>query len=173
MDDLRYPVGKLQIPAEITPEIRQQWIGVMAETPARLRLAVAGLSDQQLDTPYRNGGWTVRQVVHHLPDSHLNSYIRFKWALTENNPTIKAYDEQGWAMLPDSKGPIEPSLEMLEALHRRWVSLLSAMSEADFARSLVHPESGPTNLNRLLAVYAWHGPHHVAHITELRKRMNW
>ncbi|RIH77669.1 putative metal-dependent hydrolase YfiT [Calidithermus terrae] len=174
MSDPRYPIGRFQAPPVITPEVREGWLQVLAQTPAHLRAAVEGLSEAQLDTPYREGGWTVRQVVHHVPDSHLNSYVRFKLALTEEAPAIKPYDEQAWARLADSRDtPVEVSLRLLEALHRRWVVLLRGLKEEDWQRSFVHPESGPTTLARALGLYAWHGSHHVAHITELRKRMGW
>jgi hypothetical protein len=135
---------------------------------------VAGLSPEQLDTPYRDGGWTVRQVVHHVPDSHMNAFIRTKLALTEVDPTIKPYDEKAWSVLADVRNtPIETSLVLLETLHERWNHLLRALSEADFSRTLVHPEHGPRTLDWLVALYAWHGAHHVAHITSLRERMDW
>jgi hypothetical protein len=137
-----------------------------------MRAAVASLSPEQLDTPYRPGGWTVRTVVHHVPDSHINSYVRFKLALTEDEPVIKPYDEAAWAKLVDS-GPIEPSLTLLESLHERWVQLLKTLSDADFARQFRHPELGAVRLDQNLALYAWHGKHHVAHITSLRERMGW
>ncbi|MEK6570441.1 MAG: YfiT family bacillithiol transferase, partial [Bacteroidota bacterium] len=151
-----------------------QFIQHLADAPANLRGAVRGLSDRQLDTPYRPGGWTVRQVVHHVPDSHLNAYIRFKLALTENEPTIKPYEQQLWAELPDARtGPIEMSLALLEALHKRWVLLLQSLNPSDFNRTFRHPELGLMTLDRTLALYAWHGRHHVAHITSLRERMGW
>lgn len=174
MDDLRYPVGRFIRPAEYTPELRQQWIAEIEQTPARLRAAVAGLTAEQLDTPYREGGWTVRQVVHHLFDSHVNSFIRFKLALTEEEPTVKPYDEGAWADLPDStQVSPEVSLALLEGLHARWVTLLKAMSPADFQRKLIHPINGLQALDVMVGLYAWHGRHHVAHITSLRERMGW
>ena len=174
MTDLRYPIGKFNPKPSITAEERQALIQQIEEAPANLREAVRGLDDRQLDTPYREGGWTVRQVVHHLPDSHLNSYIRFKWTMTESQPTIKAYEEQLWAELVDAKnGPIEVSLVLLEALHKRWVLFLRSLTPADFAKTFVHPENGLMNLDRLVQLYAWHGRHHVAHITSLRERMKW
>lgn len=174
MSDLRYPIGKFIPKPSITAEERQALIQQIEEAPAKLREAVKGLDDRQLDTPYREGGWTVRQVVHHLPDSHLNSYIRFKWTMTENQPTIKAYEEQLWAELTDGKSaPAEISLSLLEALHKRWVLFLRSLTPADFAKTLIHPENGPMNLDRLVQLYAWHGRHHVAHITSLRERMKW
>lgn len=172
--DLRYPIGPFKLEGEVTPERRSEWIDAIAAAPASLRAAVSGLSDQQLDTPYREGGWTVRQVVHHLPDSHANSYMRFRLALTEANPTIKPYSQQLWADLVDARtAPIEPSLQLLEGMHCRWVILLRSLSPADFARTFLHPENGPMTLDRNLALYAWHGRHHVAHITSLRERMGW
>jgi DinB superfamily len=174
MEDLRYPVGKFQMPEGVTPDQRRQFIDEIAQTPARLRLAVSGLSPEQLETAYRPGGWTVRQVVHHLPDSHLNSYIRFKLALTEDEPTIKPYDEGRWAELIDARtSPLEVSLSLLESLHSRWVTLLKSLSPADWSRKFRHPEIGVVTLDRNVALYAWHGRHHVAHITSLRKREGW
>src|SRR6266446_2587870 len=154
MTDLSYPIGKFSFPESSTPAQRQQWIDEIAEAPARMRAAVAGLTPQQLDTPYRPGGWTVRQVVHHVPESHMNSYIRFKLALTENEPTIKPYDEALWAELADTRAtPIEVSLTLLDSLHGRWVPLLRSLSEADFARRFRHPELGMVRLDRNLALY--------------------
>ncbi|HEV8600024.1 MAG TPA: bacillithiol transferase BstA [Gemmatimonadales bacterium] len=175
MSDLRYPVGPFVVEGEITPERRETWIGEVADAPALLRAAVHGLSEEQFDTPYRDGGWTVRQVVHHLPDSHLNAYVRFKLALTEENPTIRPYEEARWAELPDSAATqIGVSLMLLEALHRRWVVLLRALTEPQWARTFFHPEHQKDfRLDRTLALYAWHGRHHVAHITALRDRMGW
>ncbi len=172
--DLRYPVGKFKWEGSLSEEVRRRAIEEIAEAPARLRAAVAGLTPQQLDTPYRAEGWTVRQVVHHLPDSHLNAYTRFKLALTEDEPTIKPYDENRWSALEDARtAPVEVSLELLEALHRRWVLLLHGMPPGDFARTFRHPELGLVSLEKNLALYAWHGRHHVAHITSLRERMGW
>jgi uncharacterized damage-inducible protein DinB len=172
--DLRFPVGKFRWKGEVNEAEHGELISQIAETPARLREAVKGLTPEQLDTPYRPEGWTVRQVVHHLPDSHLNSYVRFKLGLTEQQPSIKTYDQEAWANLADSKAtPVETSLALLEALHERWVNLLRSMSSADFARTLNHPEMGPVTLDRMVALYAWHGRHHVAHITSLRDRMGW
>jgi hypothetical protein len=170
MTDLRYPIGKFSFPQTVSPAERKQWIADLAAAPAHLRAAVDGLSEAQLDTPYRPGGWTVRQVVHHLPDSHLNSYVRFKLALTEDTPTVKPYDEAAWAGLIDSLiTPVETSLAMFEALHDRWVRLLGAMDDAAFARAFEHPELGKIRLEQNLALYSWHGKHHVAHITNLRR----
>ncbi len=172
--DLRYPVGKFTFPDAVGSKERVTLIDQIAEAPARLQAAVAGLSDPQLDTPYRPGGWTVRQVVHHVPDSHLNSYVRFHLALTEDEPTIKSYYEDRWAELPDARtAPVEISLALLESLHRRWVALLRSLREADWKRTFRHPELGLLNLEKNLALYAWHGRHHVAHITGLREREGW
>ncbi len=172
--DLRYPVGKFQWNGELTDADRAELIAQIADAPARLREAVKGLTPEQLDTPYRPEGWTVRQVVHHLPDSHMNSYVRFKLALTEDQPAVKAYDEALWAALPDSKNtPVETSLTLLESLHDRWVTLLRSIPASDFARKVNHPERGLIDLDYLVAIYAWHGRHHVAHITALRERMGW
>ncbi|MEK6375202.1 MAG: YfiT family bacillithiol transferase [Acidobacteriota bacterium] len=174
MTDLRYPVGKYERRDTLTPDERTSMIAEIAETPARMRKAIAGLTDSQLETPYREGGWTVRQVVHHVPDSHLNSYTRFKLALTEEHPTIRPYDEAKWAELSDSRDtPIETSLTLLESLHDRWTRLLRAMSADDYRRTLNHPDSGVMSLDTMLTLYAWHGRHHVAHITSLRERMGW
>ena len=150
-------------------------IEVIAAAPARMRQAVAGLDESQLDTPYREGGWTVRQVVHHVPDSHLNAYVRLKLALTEERPTIKPYNESAWAQLEDSRvTPVEVSLTMLEVLHDRWVRLMDTLQPEDFARTYGHPEhEGDFTLDGLIAMYEWHGKHHVAHVTQLRERMRW
>lgn len=172
--DLRYPVGKLNYDNDITPGKRTAWIRQIAEAPAALRAAVQGLSEAQLDTPYRTEGWTVRQVVHHVPDSHMNAYVRFKWTLTEENPTIKPYDEGAWATLADTRlTPVDVSLDLLDAVHRRWVVLLESLKDEEFARPLTHPEYGAMTLDRLLQMYAWHGRHHVAHVTTLRRREGW
>jgi hypothetical protein len=174
-EDLRYPIGQFRYEAEPDQHRREQWIEEIAATPANLRAVVAGLSSHQLDTPYRDGGWTVRQVVHHLPDSHLNAYTRIKLALTEDVPVIKPYEEARWAELPDGRAaPIELSLNLLESLHHRWVLLLRQLTPADFRRRFMHPEHGrPIELQETLALYAWHGRHHVAHIASLRRRMAW
>jgi hypothetical protein len=172
-EDLRYPIGPFRYEGETDQGRREQWIGEIAAAPANLRAAVAGLSPQQLDTPYRNQGWTVRQVVHHLPDSHLNAYTRIKLALTEDEPTIRPYEEARWAELPDARnGAVELSLTLLDALHQRWVLLLRNLKPDDFRRRFRHPEHGRVfELNEVVAMYAWHGRHHVAHITSLRRRM--
>jgi uncharacterized damage-inducible protein DinB len=172
--DLRFPTGRFTRPAGLDDDARARAIETIAATPARLREAVRGLAPEQIETPYRPGGWTVRQVVHHVPDSHLNAYIRFKLALTEDGPTIKPYDETRWAELPDTRlVPIATSLTLLDAVHERWVALLRAMQPAEFERPLTHPETGRQRLDQMLALYAWHGPHHVAHVTALRERMGW
>ena len=172
--DLRFPTGKFQRPPSLDDAARARAIDIVADTPARLREAVRGLTEAQLDTEYRPGGWTVRQVAHHVPDSHVNALIRFKLALTEDVPTIKPYDEALWVQLADVKTvPVATSLAFLDAVHERWVAILRAMSASDFARELVHPETGRQRLDQVLALYAWHGPHHVAHITSLRGRQGW
>ncbi len=174
--DLRYPIGRFSRPVDVTAAERAGYIEAVAAAPAALRDAARGLDDAQLDTPYRPDGWTVRQVIHHLPDSHLNAYVRFKLALTEIEPTIKPYDEKAWAELPDGRGPlVAESLALLDALHARWVYMLRAMRAGDFARTLVHPErpEAPMTLDVMLALYAWHGRHHVAQVAALRDRMKW
>jgi DinB family protein len=171
MTDLRYPIGKFEYSDPLSPELRAACIEQIAAAPGELRRAVQGLTPAQLDTPYRPGGWTVRQVVHHLPDSHVNAYVRIKLALTEDVPTIKAYNEKAWAETSEAKtGDVETSLVLLESLHRRWVTLLRSMTPKDFRRELKHPESGRQAIDRLVAMYAWHGRHHVGHITGLRQR---
>ena len=178
MADLRYPIGKFEwIPAENEEQMakrRLQYTDVLAQLPHNLTAAVKGLDAQQLDTPYRPEGWTVRQVVHHVPDSHLNAYVRFKLALTEDHPTIRPYDEAKWAQLPDSAiTPIDVSLQLLAGLQSRWVDLVRSMQPSDFARTLLHPQRGSLTLDQMLAMYAWHSAHHTAHITSLRQRMGW
>lgn len=175
MSDLHYPIGEFRLEGRITPERRTAWIGEVAEFPVKFRNAVIGLSEVQLDTPYRPGGWTVRQVVHHVPDSHLNAYLRFKLALTEANPTIKPYAEADWAELPDSRSaPIPMSLVLLDALHRRWVYLLRALEEEEWQRTYFHPEQNKSlKLEAVLAMYAWHGQHHLAQISSLVDRSGW
>lgn len=173
LDNLRYPVGRF-VPVENTANTRAEDIRTIGLLPQRLCAAIAGLGDTQLDTPYRDGGWTVRQVVHHLADSHANSVIRFKLALTEEWPIIKPYDEKAWAELPDSKSlPIDCSLSFISAMHERWVALLESMTEADFERGYAHPERGRQDLATALGIYAWHCRHHTAHITALRTRNGW
>jgi uncharacterized damage-inducible protein DinB len=174
MTDPRFPIGKFTYDGSLTEAQKQEALNHIAETPAKLRAAIKGLSDAQLDTPYRPGGWTVRQVVHHLPDSHLNSYVRFKLALTEQEPTIKPYAEDRWAELADSKAtPIEVSLTLLDSLHDRWVRLLRSLTAEDWKKNFRHPDLGLVTLDKNLALYSWHGRHHVAHITGLREREGW
>ena len=175
MEDPRYPVGRFEFDGRTSPQLRGEWIAEIATAPGALRAAVSGLMPQQLDTPYRERGWTIRQVVHHVPDSHLNAYIRIKLALTEDEPTIKPYEQDRWAELPDVRAtPVETSLTLLECLHRRWVLLLRELAPLDFARRFRHPEQGRSiGLDEVLAMYAWHGRHHVAQITALRSRMGW
>jgi uncharacterized damage-inducible protein DinB len=173
LDDPRFPIGRFSSPASSVPGVRAAHIQTLRLLPERLRAAVAGLSDAQLDTPYRDGGWTVRQVVHHLPDSHMNSYVRFKLALTEDWPTIKPYDEAAWANLPDSRMPVEVSLDLVAALHGRWVALLESLTEDDFQKGYEHPQMGRQNLAQVLALYDWHSRHHTAHIIRLRDRLSW
>ncbi len=177
--DLQYPIGKFawnrsgegSLPTEAE---RQQWLADIEEAPAQLRAAVAGLTDAQLDTPYRPGGWTVRQVVHHLADSHMNAYVRFRLALTENEPTVKPYDEKLWANLSDARtAPADISLSLLETLHQRWVRFLCSLKPEDFSRVFNHPEHGRVALEKNLVMYAWHGKHHIAHITSVRQRSGW
>ncbi len=173
-DLLRFPVGHFTPPAGITPSLRAEQIATLRQLPAKLREAVAGLNDAQLDTPYREGGWNSRQVVHHVADSHANSFIRFKLALTEDWPTIKAYDEAAWAELADSRTlPVAISLQLLDGLHTRWVAVVESMREADFEKGYIHPKMGRQTLSQALALYAWHSRHHTAHITGLRARMGW
>ena len=174
MADPRYPIGRFKVEGEITEDHIALFVSDIERAPAQLRSAVAGLHDQQLDTPYREGGWTVRQVVHHLPDSHLNAYVRLRLALTEEAPTIKPYQEAKWAELADARSaPVDVSLDLLTSLHRRWVALLRVMNPEDFARTFTHPELGLVRLDRNLALYAWHGKHHIAQVTGLRERMGW
>jgi uncharacterized damage-inducible protein DinB len=171
--DPRYPIGKFERPEIITPEDRLNAIATLAELPEDLRNAVEGLSSGQLNTPYREGGWTVRQLVHHIADSHMNAFIRVRLALTEDWPTIKPYDEAAWAKLHDSVAPIEWSLELIESLHARWVMLLQSFTEEQWKRGFRHPESGDTTLDVATLNYAWHSRHHVAHITHLRTKEGW
>ena len=172
--DPRFPIGKYQAPADVSQAMREQAIREIAEAPQKLRAAVDGLNDKQLDTPYREGGWTVRQVVHHVPDSHMNAYVRWRLALTETEPTIKPYAEAAWANLEDAaEAPVEVSLKLLEPMHERWVRLLRSLKQEDFARTFRHPDHGVRTLDWMLFLYAWHGKHHAAHITELRHQKGW
>lgn len=175
LEKLKYPVGKFKSPEKITPDHRSEYIKNIEELPHILENIVSKLSAEQLDTPYRPEGWTVRQVVHHLADSHINSYVRFRWTLTEDEPVIKAYDEQPWAELPDAKnGDVNLSLALLKALHARWVVLLRAMSDKDFSKQLQHPDwTSKLSLNKMAALYSWHSLHHTAHITSLIERKGW
>ncbi|WNJ17641.1 YfiT family bacillithiol transferase [Pontibacter sp. G13] len=170
---LSYPIGPWELHKELDAAARESRINILREGPSLYREAVAGWSDEQLDTPYRPEGWTVRQVLHHVPDSHMNAYIRFRWALTEDNPLIKVYDQVAWAQLPDSAGPVDVSLDLLEALHTRLTRMLDGLQAADFERKLRHPEAGEINLNELLCMYSWHTRHHLRHITDLASRKNW
>jgi len=173
--DLRYPIGKFSYPDSVSDKQRAQYIDAIERTPAELRAGVRGLDARQIDTPYRPGGWTVRQVAHHVPDSHINAYVRFKLALTEDTPTIKPYREAKWAELGDTRNvPLDTSLDLLDALHERWVALIRSLSSDDHRRTFVHPDHGKTfTLDQALALYAWHGRHHTAHITSLRVREGW
>jgi hypothetical protein len=174
MSDPRYPIGKFSYDGPPSAEQRSRMIEEIELMPAALRAAVRGLSPQQVETPYREGGWTVRQVIHHVPESHMNAYIRFKLALTEDQPTIKPYAEDLWAKLPDVEStPLEVSLALLASLHGRFVYMLRSMQPEDWKRSFNHLQLGPMALEKNLALYSWHGRHHLAHVTELRKRMGW
>jgi uncharacterized damage-inducible protein DinB len=174
MPDPRYPIGKFSFEEPLTAAQKKQYLNDIEQTPARLRTAVRGLSDEQLNTPYRDGGWTVRQLAHHVPDSHMNAYIRFKLALTEDEPTIRPYMEDRWAELPESKqAPIDVSLALLDSLHQRWTMVLRNIPDADWKRTFRHPEMGLLSLEKTLALYSWHGRHHVAHVTTLREKMGW
>lgn len=172
-EDLGYPIGKFEKPETVSPQMRDEFIKTILALPQQIESAVGDLSERQLDTPYRPGGWTVRQTVHHVADSHLNSVVRFKLALTEAAPTIRPYYEDRWAELPDSGMPIDVSLKIIEGLHLRWGKLLIEMSDADYKRELIHPETGKWTLENMLALYDWHCRHHTAHITNLRARNNW
>ncbi len=172
-NDLRFPIGKFDSEREVTTDLRGKFIEAIKELPDKLSNAIAGLNDEQLDTPYRPEGWTVRQTVHHVADSHLNSYCRFKLALTEDVPTIRPYHQDLWAELKDSEMPVEVSMKIVEGIHARWANLLEAMSGEDFQRKLIHPDSGEWMLEKFLGLYEWHGRHHTAHITSLRERNGW
>jgi uncharacterized damage-inducible protein DinB len=171
--DLRYPIGRLVKAPAFSVAERTEHIAAIADLPRALRAAVEGLSEMQLDTPYREGGWSLRQVVHHVADSHMNAMIRFKWALTETDPMIKAYDERAWAELPDARSAIDVSLRLIDALHERWAGLLRALPPVAFSRPYQHPATGAHTLDMALGVYAWHGRHHTAHVTELRRQKGW
>jgi uncharacterized damage-inducible protein DinB len=172
--DPRYPIGKFNRVTSLTAQERATCIDQVAAAPAQFRRAITGLTPGQLDTPYREGGWTVRQVAHHVPDSHMNAYLRFKFGLTEDSPAIKTYEEKDWAKTPEvAATPVDVSLALLDALHARWVTLLRVMTPQQFERTIKHPEMGPTSLDTMLALYAWHGRHHTGHVTSLRERMEW
>jgi len=174
MTDPQYPIGKFVLDPDATPEKRKRWIEEVAAAPAMFRKAVAHLKDAQLDTPYREGGWTLRQVIHHMSDSHLHTLVRFRVALTEDQPAITGYDPAKWGELPDAKtGPVDVSLALLDAIHARWILLLKSMTPADFARAFRRPDGQVVTLDRALQLYAWHGKHHAAQITGLRQRMQW
>lgn len=173
MSDPRYPIGQPEKFGPFSDAERGAMIDRFAAQPAALRAAVAGLSDAQLDTAYRDGGWTVRQVVHHIGDSHINAYTRFKFALTASNPALKGYDENLWAAQADSLLPVNVSLNLIDSLHARLVALLHSLQPTDFARPFIHTESGPHDVDWLLAIYSWHGAHHTAHITALRSAKGW
>lgn len=173
-DKLRYPIGDFGLDPEVTVAKRHLWIQQMDETPRRLAQAVAGLSDAQLSKPYRDGGWTPTQVVHHLADAHLNGFARFKLALTEDTPAIKTYEEALWAETADGRAaPVEFSLQLLAALHRRWSILLESLSEAEFGRGFSHPQRGLMTIDKAIQLYAWHGLHHTAHVNAFRARHGW
>ena len=174
MVDLQYPIGKFQPQESYSNAEQDDAISRIASLPSRLRNAVANLSPTQLDTPYRDGGWTVRQVIHHVADSHMNAYIRVKWAITEDSPLIKAYDEKAWAGTPEASDSVELSLNLLEPLHKKWATLLKGLSGADRKKYFIHPETKKqVTIERQMALYAWHGDHHLAHITGLKTRMGW
>ncbi|GAK08316.1 YfiT family bacillithiol transferase [Geomicrobium sp. JCM 19038] len=171
--DLRYPIGTFEFDEEITNNITSKWICEIEELPTILRDTVKRLDDEQLDTAYRKGGWTIRQVIHHVADSHINAYTRFKVALTEENPVIKPYNETKWAELADYNLPIDTSLSLLETLHKRWTILLRSLTPADMERTFIPPDSGEISLGKNIGIYAWHGKHHLAHITSLCNRKGW
>lgn len=173
MNDVRYPIGKIELPGKLAPAARATAIGRLAAIPHELYEATRGLDAQQLDTPYRDGGWTLRQVVHHVADSHVNAYVRCKLTITEQEPPVRAYDENEWAKLADGNGAIGSSLLLVQALHDRWVHCLRTLPESTFARTCVHSERGSMTLDDLVALYAWHGTHHIAHITTLRRTVGW
>lgn len=173
MEEERYPVGEFQFEGKFTSDVIKGWIDEIEELPSLLREAVKELSENQLDTPYRAGGWTVRQVIHHLADSHMNAYIRLKLALTEDNPVIKPYNEGKWAELPDSNLPIAISMSLIDSIHVRWVAILHSLTPVDRDRSFMHPDSGQIAIEKYIGTYAWHGRHHLAHITSLCSRKGW
>ena len=170
MTDPRYPIGPMSIPESVTSADRASWIDEIDALPVNLRNALEGITAAELGTPYRDGGWTVRQVVHHIADSHINAVVRVKLALTEDEPTVKTYDEALWAQLADMQGPIESSVMLLDGLHRRWVDLMRALTEPEMLRTFRHPDWGTVRVDQYLALYAWHSRHHVAHIKAGRQR---
>lgn len=172
-EDLRYPIGKFDTNFEVTSEIRNSFIKTLEELPAKIAEAVEGLSEEQLQTPYRPEGWTLRQTVHHVADSHLNMYLRLRLALTENVPTILPYNEAEWAKLADSEMPLEVSLKIIEGVHSRLVFMLKSLTDEQFKRKLIHPDSGEWTIEKMLGLYDWHSKHHTAHITRLRERKGW
>jgi len=174
MDNLSYPIGKFKFDPDITVVKREEWTRKIESLPGQLKDSIEGLDEEQLDTPYRPGGWTVRQLIHHLADSHMHAYIRMRLALTEENPSVKTYDQDAWAALADAKSaPVEPSLSVIDGLHARWGQLLHSLASSDFKRTVQHPEMGQVELDLILQIYAWHGDHHVAHILALRRRQAW
>ena len=174
MSDPRYPIGKFTPPTEYSRDLRASFVRDIAAVPAAFKVAIDGLSAEARLTPYREGGWTIAQVVHHVADSHMHAYLRMKFAATEDVPTIKAYNEGMWAAFPDASDPdVDSSLALIESLHARWTAFLIRLPQADYERGLMHPERGPLTIDRMVALYAWHGRHHVAHITELRKQKGW
>ena len=174
MDEIKYPVGTFTLDKDATAEKRAAWIAEIAGLPLAVRRGVQGLSPEQLDTPYREGGWSTRQIVHHLADSQMNAFLRFKLGLTEQNPRISAFDQNAWARTVDGmKSAVAPSLAIIQGVHGRWAELLASLAPADFARTYAHPERGPEPLERTLQLYAWHGRHHLAHVTSLRERKGW
>lgn len=173
MSDPRYPIGRFHDSGDRSSERRATLIRDLQNLPADLRAAVSGMSDSQLDTPYRDGGWTVRQVIHHLGDANVNAYLRMKFAVADDRPTILPYDEDVWAEFADAKGPVEPTLALLQALHLRWSLFLRSLDEAQWDRVFIHPQNGETPVAKSLELYVWHGRHHLAHVTELKKLKGW
>lgn len=174
IDSLRYPIGIIKFPLKITSEHINKYIADLRALPSELISAVDGLNEEQLNTPYREGGWTIKQVVHHIADSHMNGYIRVKWALTEDEPLIKAYEQDEWVKLKDTGcSPVSASIKLIDGLHERWANLVEALSEEELNKKLKHPENSYDRVSQIICVYAWHGKHHTAHITSLRNRMGW
>ncbi|MCZ8541819.1 YfiT family bacillithiol transferase [Psychrobacillus psychrodurans] len=171
--DMKYPIGIFQFDGEITNSVTSEWINDIEDLPRLLKDTVKDLDSEQLDTAYRTGGWTVREVIHHIADSHMNAYVRFKLALTEENPVIKPYVETKWAELADYKMPIDTSLLLLETLHKRWTNLLRNLTSAELDRTFIHPDSGEVTVGKNIGIYAWHGKHHLAQITTLCNREGW